>query len=225
MKKLVIFGSDQMAEVAAHYFKTEGRYQVSAFSVDGAYIKSNELFGKPVIAFEDLEKHYSPDDADVFIAIGYRKMNRIREAKFNEAKKRGYYLPSYICPSLTTKGENLDQTLPTFGENCFVLGGNHFAPFTSVGDGATLWFSNLIGHHVQIGKHCYLSGQVTIAGGTILENRCFAGMHASISDGLVIGEGTLIGAHTFVSKSTKPGEIYAISGMEPRKARAESVDF
>ena len=52
MKKLIIFGLDDMAEVVKFMFERDSDYQVAAFTVDRAF-KTQECFcGLPVCDFE-----------------------------------------------------------------------------------------------------------------------------------------------------------------------------
>ena len=53
-KKLVIIGDSAFAEVAYECFTHDSEYEVVGFSVESAYIKKSELFGLPIIPFEQL---------------------------------------------------------------------------------------------------------------------------------------------------------------------------
>src|SRR3954470_24666960 len=127
-KKLIIFGSGPLAQVAAHYFDQEEKYENKGFCLNDIHIREREIFGRPVFPFEDLQKVAPPDDFELFLAIGYSKMNRLREKKFNEAKDKGYTLASYVSPAVC----RMDGTLPSYGENTLLLGGNYFAPFAKL---------------------------------------------------------------------------------------------
>lgn len=51
MKKLVIFGLTDAAELALYYFSSDSDYEVEAFVVDAAFIPSEKRFkGLPVVA-------------------------------------------------------------------------------------------------------------------------------------------------------------------------------
>ena len=78
MRKLVIFGTRQIAEVCAFYFEHDSAYQVVAFTVDGAFVDAAQFRGRPIVAWEDLATEFPPDEHDMFVAVGYGKMNRIR---------------------------------------------------------------------------------------------------------------------------------------------------
>ena len=48
-KKLLIFGAAEIAELAAYYFGLDSEYQVVAYVVDDAYVKSNSNNNLPII--------------------------------------------------------------------------------------------------------------------------------------------------------------------------------
>src|SRR5690348_7227958 len=96
MTKLVVFGTRETAEVVSFYFDHDSPHQVVAFTVDGAYLDCSSFMGRPVVPFEDLARHYPPDEHGMFVAVTYQKVNQVRAQKFAEAKAKGYRLASYI---------------------------------------------------------------------------------------------------------------------------------
>ena len=55
MKKLIIYGIEEYAEVAQYYFEKESDYKVDFFTVDKKYATKKSLNGKKVVPFEDLK--------------------------------------------------------------------------------------------------------------------------------------------------------------------------
>ena len=79
MKKLVIVGNTSNAKLAHYYFTNDSEYEIVAFSVNKDFIKESEFCGLPVVALEEITEIYPPNDYDAFIAVGYTKMNSVRE--------------------------------------------------------------------------------------------------------------------------------------------------
>ena len=52
MKKLVIFGITDAAELAHYYFNSDSDFEVVAFTVDEAFRKEETFCGLPVVAFD-----------------------------------------------------------------------------------------------------------------------------------------------------------------------------
>ena len=100
-KKLILFGEGLFTEIAHQYFTDDSEYDVVCFTKDNEYISSPTYLGLPMKNFSDIEKCYPPSEYDMHIAVSYTNMNCLRERIYNEAKKKGYKLVSYIslwCP-------------------------------------------------------------------------------------------------------------------------------
>src|SRR5262245_27366957 len=95
-KKLILFGDSAFAEVAYEYFMHDSVYEVVAFTVSKEFLKKDNLFGLPIVPFEDIEKSYPPSTHEMHIALVYNDMNRIRIKFYHEAKQKGYTLATYI---------------------------------------------------------------------------------------------------------------------------------
>jgi FlaA1/EpsC-like NDP-sugar epimerase len=92
MKKVIIFGTGAFAEVAYFYLTEDSNYDVVGFTINKKFITEENFCGLPVIEFENIESKYSPTEFSMFIAIGYKNMNKIRANIFNESKQKGYQL-------------------------------------------------------------------------------------------------------------------------------------
>lgn len=202
MKKLIIFGLSELAEVAWFYFLHDSNYKISAFTVNQEYITSDSFHGIPVIPFENIETSYSPQEYDLFIATGYGNLNQDRAAKYIETKLKGYNCPSYISSKATTW-----PGLVT-GDNCFILENNTIQPFVKIGNNTTLWSGNHIGHHVEILDNVFIASQVVISGGVRIESNCFIGVNATIRDHIVVAENSIIGAGALILKDTNSNCLY-----------------
>jgi hypothetical protein len=69
MRKLVIFGTGEIAQLAHYYFENDSDYDVVAFTVDEAYLTDREFCGLPVVAFENVADRYPPADHALFVAL------------------------------------------------------------------------------------------------------------------------------------------------------------
>src|SRR3990167_3715277 len=96
MAKVVVFGTLETAEIAQYYLENDSPHQVVAFTVHAEYLRHNTFHGLPVVAFEDVERLYPPDDFRFFAPMTGRKMNTLRENVYLQAKAKGYSFISYI---------------------------------------------------------------------------------------------------------------------------------
>ena len=196
-KKLIIFGAGQIAELAYHYFSSDSEYSIQAFSVDKEYIESDDFFGLPVIAFEEIQASFPPEDYEMFIALSYSEVNSIRKKKYFAAKAKGYKLASYIS-SRATILNNM-----SIGDNCFILENNTIQPFVSIGNNVTLWSGNHIGHHSAICDHVFIASHVVVSGGVHIGSQSFLGVNATLINNISIGDGCVIGAGALVNSNVE----------------------
>jgi sugar O-acyltransferase (sialic acid O-acetyltransferase NeuD family) len=216
MKKVIVFGNGQMAEIVHTYFIHDSDYDVVAFTVDKEVVGSGEFRNLPVVAFEDVHKNYPPDDHLMFILIGAKDCNRLRESKYLDAKKRGYDFASYISSKATICPEN------EIGENCFILENNVIQSFVKIKDNCVLWSGNHIGHHSIIHSHNYLASHVVVSGGVTINSYCYIGVNATIRDHIEIAQDSVIGAGALVMKPTVENGVYM--GLPCKKTSIQSTD-
>ncbi len=215
--KLVIFGARETAEVIDHYFRTDSDHEVVAFTVDGEHMDTDRFSGRPVIAFEDLAGTHPPEEADVFVAISYGRMNRDRARAFEAVRTAGYATPSFI----SSKAMVADTA--RIGENVFVMEGNSVQPFVSIGDDTLLWSANHLGHHSVIGQHCYFASHVVLSGQCEVGDFSFLGVNVTVRDRVRIGAASLIGAGALILSDTAEKSVYAVPESEPRRITSDRV--
>jgi UDP-3-O-[3-hydroxymyristoyl] glucosamine N-acyltransferase len=132
MAKIVVVGDGETAELAYEYFTHDSPHEVVAFSVEREYAKKEELFGLPVVFFADLESRFAPAEHSAFVAISYTKLNRVRARLYQETKRKGYNLVSYVS-SKAFVWRNVE-----IGENCFILENNVLQYAVRVGNNVVL---------------------------------------------------------------------------------------
>jgi sugar O-acyltransferase (sialic acid O-acetyltransferase NeuD family) len=209
MAKLVIFGTGDIARLAHFYFTRDSPHDVVAFTVDEDYRRGDEFLGLPLVDFAEVRRRYPADEHQMFVALSYSQMNKLRAARYEQAKALGYRLASYVssrCSWLTDS---------PVGDNCFVLEDNTVQPFVRVGNNVTLWSGNHIGHDSVIDDHCFISSHVVVSGHVRVGAFCFLGVNATLRNSIVIAPHTLVGAGAVVMKDTEEHGVY----LAPRSER------
>ena len=201
MKKIIIFGTSEIARLAHYYFTNDSQFEIVAFTVDGEFMQMTTLLGLPVVPFEDVTSVYPPDTFDMHVALSYAKLNQLREKKFNDAKFKGYKLVSYICSKSVVWGSE------SIGENCFILESQTIQPDVVIGSNVMIWSGNHIGHGSNIGDHTYIASHVVISGNCSIGKRCFFGVNSAIKDFTKIGDDVFITMGALVSKDIESGAI------------------
>ena len=216
MKKVVIFGTGELAQRIFFYLK-DSDDQVVAFCANKSKIDKEELLGLPVIAFENIKEKFPPSEFSMFIALAYSEMNKKRTEFFNEAKNKGYELYSFIHPSTKIWDEF------EMGENCFILANNVIQPFVKIGNNVLIGSNNLISHNTTIGDNCFITSNVTMGGHITMGKNCFVGLSATINQRIKIGNECIVGAGTIITKDINDKEVYAENSSKKLPQSSEHI--
>lgn len=198
--KLVIVGDSAFAEVAYEYFTHDSPYEVVAFAVEREYRRKEDLFGLPVVPFEDLEARFAPASHSFYAALVYTQGNALRRRLYEAAKAKGYAPASYVS-SRAFVWRNVE-----LGEHCFVFENNVVQPFAKLGSNVVLWSGNHIGHHSSIGDHCFVSSHVVVSGFVHVGKSCFLGVNSTFANNLEVGDDCFIAAGALVIGDVPDGE-------------------
>ena len=217
MKKVVIFGDGEFAEVARCYIAALPDTEVCAFTVHEKYRKCDELRGLPVVPFERLPELYPPGQCEIFVAIGYKSLNTIRAELCSVCKSAGYRLMTYVSPQASV------SPTVSFGENCFVFENNVLQPYVQVGDNVVLWSGNHIGHHATIADHVFITSHAVIAGGVKIGSHSFVGINATIRDHISVGARFIIGAGALLLKDAPDDSVFIAPATEQARVPSSRI--
>jgi sugar O-acyltransferase (sialic acid O-acetyltransferase NeuD family) len=216
-RPVVIFGTGDIAQIAGYYFERDGLAEVAAYTVDGDYRDASVFEGRQLVAFEEIVDRFPPGEHEMFIALSYSEMNRLRQRKYDEAKQLGYALASYVSPDATYRS----QFAP--GDNCFIFEDNTIQPWARIGNNVTLWSGNHIGHHSVIDDHVFVASHVVVSGHCHIESNCFLGVNATVGHNVRLATGTLLGAGAAVTRDTEPNAVYVPAKTVKRAVTSDRV--
>jgi sugar O-acyltransferase (sialic acid O-acetyltransferase NeuD family) len=209
-KKLVIVGAGEFALLAYEYFTYDSEFEVVAFSVHEQYIEDAKINGKPVVPFEILQDHFSPEEHYAFVAIPATKLNRVRTQLFSEAKEKGYPLATYIS-SHAFVWRNAE-----IGENCFIFEDNTIQPFVTIEDNVILWSGNHVGHRTVIRANSFITSHSVISGYCDIGESSFVGVNSTFNDKTSLASRCIVGSGAVVTKALRKEEtIYVGNPAKP----------
>ena len=206
MSKMVIFGAGTLAHLAYVHFSNSGQYEVAAFTVNEEYLTEKKIFDLDVVAYEQIVKTHPPEAFRMFVAVGYKRVNKARAEIYNDCKAKGYELVSCISSEVIRTGH-----IKT-GDNCLIMPNTSIQPFAEIGNDVIIWDRSVVGHHSRIGDHSYIAG--VIAGNVEVGQYCFVGANATLRDGLTIAPECVIGAGAVILKDTERGRVYRAQSAE-----------
>jgi sugar O-acyltransferase (sialic acid O-acetyltransferase NeuD family) len=216
-KKLLIFGTGTLGEIAGYYFQTDTAYDLVGY-VDNTELvkKDTQLLGKPIMTWEESCEKYSSEDVVFFVAIGYRKTNSVRQMRYEQIKESGYCFASYVSTRATVLTESI-------GENCFILENNVLQPYTEIGNNVTMWSGNHLGHHSVVEDHVFIASHAVISGKCRIGKNSFLGVNCCLHDGVEIGEKSVVGAGAVVTDTCEPRSVFAPDKTAPRIVKRDVI--
>jgi len=200
-KKAILFGTSGQTEVMDYLLRVDSVYEVVAFTATKDFIATDTIYGRPLVAFEDIEKKYLPSECEMHIAVGYNSQNKLRRRFYEEAKAKGYKLLTYISSKCTNYASSI-------GDNCFVFEDNTIQPFVEIGNNCILWSGNHIGHHTKVFDNVFISSHVVISGHCKIGENSFLGVNSTLRDGISIAPFTTLGAGCLVVRDTEANQTY-----------------
>jgi sugar O-acyltransferase (sialic acid O-acetyltransferase NeuD family) len=217
MAKLIIFGCGRGADVAARYFANDSAHEVCGFAVGAPYLASDSFRGLPLADFDSVEQQFPPADFQMFIPLGFQKMNDLRAEKYAAAKQKGYTCASYVSSKVATH-----DTLRV-GENCFILENNTINFDVRIGNNVVIWSACQIGDQSVIGDHVWISSHAALAGEVTIGEYSFLGVNSTVSNYVKVGKKNYIGAGAFIAQDTVENGVYVIEGT--KRFKMESDQF
>lgn len=200
-KKLVIFGSGEIGNMAHFYFTQDSEYEVAAFTADDEFVTENTYFGLPFIPFSQIKKYYPPETCDMHVGLSFMRLNQTRAEKYKMAKNAGYTLASYVC-SKSAYWPDL-----TIGDNCFILENQTIQPTVKIGSNVMLWSGNHLGHGSIIRDHVYFASHICMSGFCDIGERTFIGVNATLRDFCKVGSDCFITMDASVVTDVPPHSV------------------
>jgi sugar O-acyltransferase (sialic acid O-acetyltransferase NeuD family) len=208
MRRLIILGCGNFARAAHYYFSHDSAYDVVAFTVDAQFVDASSFQGLPVVAFEEVQERYPPDDHDLFVAVGLSDLNRRRATKVQEAEDKGYRLASYVSSRAIVPADLRPEP------NTWIMDSAHVMPYVRVGRNCIIWGHSGIGFNCEIGDHCWIVSAV-LGESIVVGDHTFIGLGATIASFARVGKGNIIGAGALILKDTKDFQIYRGEASRP----------
>ncbi|EAI4070944.1 acetyltransferase [Campylobacter jejuni] len=215
MKKLVIIGIGEIANIAYEFFKYDTEYEVCAFCVHKKHMVADRFRDLPVIVFENMQEDFPANEFEIFIGIGTGELNYQRTRIYKQVKQMGYKCATYVS-SKAFVWHNVEV-----GENCFILPHNTLEPFVKIGNNVTLWSGNHIGHQSVVKDNVFISSHVVISGFCEIGENTFMGVNSCVAHKIKIAKDNFIALGSVVNKNTEENKIYRGNPAEASKISAK----
>ena len=205
MKVLAILGSGDLGRQIAHYAISDNHYDKVVFFDDVTLEK--EINGYPVLGnSETIEKEFLKKSFnELIIALGYKHL---------EVKKQLYERFNSLIPfgRIVHSSSWIDETT-IIKDGCVIYPRCSIDANVIINENTIANIGCVIAHDTKIGKHCFLSPRVAIAGFVNVEEMCILGINSTIIDNINIVAKTQIGGGTVVIKKIEKKGLYVGNPM------------
>jgi acetyltransferase-like isoleucine patch superfamily enzyme len=205
-RSVVMFGIGNMSEMLTTYLEKFSDMTVVAYTVDKSFLTVPEFCDRPVVAWEDLEQQYPSDEVELIGPFGFQNVNRFRQDRYLDGKRRGYRYASFIHPHSMVYTEDM-------GEHVVILENTVVQPHAKIGNNVMILSCSHVAHHVQLKDHCFISSMVGVAGGTIIGEAAHLAGGGGIGHNLTIGARSVVLNNAFIS--TDLDEESVVVGPRP----------
>lgn len=203
MNRVIVFGASELALAAQYYLTHDSPYEVAAFAADGNEVREDMFGGRPLVAFEDVDRQFPPGQFGMLVCVPDGRVDGPGPAAYRAAKAKGYELIRYVSSrAITWPGL-------VVGDNCLVLEGSVIQPACQIGNDVVIGSGAIIGHHSVIGDHCRLAPNAVVLGCVNVGPHCALGANSTIRDGVTVARECIVGAGVVITNSTRPKETYA----------------
>lgn len=200
MKTLAIIGSGHLGQQIAHYAIADKHYGHVVFFDDVSAEKS--VNGYEILGTSDaIETAFAQNRFDeILIGIGYKHL-KVRAGLFEKFAAKipfGKIIHSTVWVDPTAEIQ----------AGCVIYPGCVIDAHAVISANSVLNVSCTIAHDTVIGKHCFLSPRVAVAGFVNVGEQGILGINATIIDNISIVGGTQIGGGTVVIKNIETSGLY-----------------
>ena len=216
MRNVIIFGVGQIAEAVFDLINQIPDINVLSFTADEEYINKDNILDKKIVPLKNLDEQFDMKNTYLITAVGYKKLNSMREKIYQRLKKKNYKFTNIIHPNSLCRFKNI-------GENNIIFEFNNIQSGVQIGNNTIIWSSNHIGHHSEIGDNCFISSHVVISGSVKVSNNNFLGVNSTIRDNISIGANCIIGAGSLVQKSLPENSILRNKSTDISKIKSDKI--
>jgi len=196
MKPVIVFGTTVIAKMLFYDSTDNSDFQIAAFSADAEYVSGESFLGIPLVAFDQVEHFYPPNDYDMIAAVAGSSDMRGHASYYLRAKEEGYTIRNYISPrAFVTPGTKL-------GENSLVFPFVYIGPEAEIAENVIIRQNAYLGHNIEVGAHSFIGVGCQIGGGCKVGPFSYLAIGSTVSDHVVLGRETLVGAGSVVIHDT-----------------------
>lgn len=200
MKTLAIIGSGHLGQQIAYYALSDKHYDTVVFFDD--FSTEKEVNAIPVLGKTNaIEAAFQSKQFDeLLIGIGYKHL-AVRKEMFDRFSEQ-------IPFGAIVHSSSWVDASATIEHGCVIYPGCVIDAKVIISANTIINLGCTVAHDTKIGKHCFLSPRVAVAGFVTIEEQSIIGINATIIDSIKMAAKTQIGGAAVVIKSIDKSGLY-----------------
>jgi len=211
MRKIVIFGTGDLALLACLSLREELGREVAAFTVERGFVTAARFCDADVVPFDLLASRFPAGSCELLVALGPGERNRLRERIFLAAQAMNYEFATYIHPSVRV------HSSVRIGRNCLVFESVSLQPYAQLGDNVVVRPLSYIGHHVTLAAHGFVGPGAKLLGHSQTGERVLVGAGAVLGPGVAVGADSVISANAAALESLPARSVFPPGGRSRKE--------
>tara|TARA_Y100000768_G_scaffold150861_1_gene112763 strand:- start:16472 stop:17134 length:663 start_codon:yes stop_codon:yes gene_type:complete len=216
IKKVIIFGIGQIAELVQDLIEENKTLELQAFCADKEFVIKNKFNGYDLVSLDQVVEKFPPREFYFITALSYSNLNQNRESIYKKLKNLGYDFINLISEKSIFKAD-------TIGENNIIFELNNIQKGVKIGNNCIFWSGNHIGHHSTIEDNCFISSHTVISGSVKVGANSFIGVNSTIRDNISIGNKCVIGAHCLILKNLDHNSVIRAKQSDISKITSDKL--
>lgn len=209
IKPVILIGAGGHASVVAAMLKAGNRAVLGCIALEKP--RPGLLDGIAYLGNDAALEAYTPQEADIIIAIGSIRAAPLRAALYTRMNARGFGFASTIHPSAIVDASVTCGDGVQIMAGAILQAGARLDANVIVNSGAIVEHRCRVADHVHIASGAMLAGDVSVAAGAHI------GAGAVVLQGLRIGAGATVGAAACVTRDVADGAT--VTGIPARESQ------
>ena len=204
-KTLAIIGAGHLGQQIAHYAISDNHFEKVIFFDD--FTEKSELNGYLIVGNCDdiMIEFFNKSFDELIIGIGYKHLE-VRKSLFER------FISVIPFGTIIHSSSWVDESAKV-KDGCVIYPRCTIDANAIVDSNTIINIGCDIAHDTVIGKHCFLSPRVALAGFIYIEELCVLGINSTIIDNIKLCSKTQIGGGTVVIKNIKDPGLYVGNPM------------
>lgn len=183
-KQILLIGGGGHCRSCIDVIEAAGIFKIAGIIEQPGKDRDVSILGYPVLGSDHDLEHLRKTYEYALITIGQMGSARVRQGRFDELKKWGYFLPVIISPLA------------------------HVSNHARIGEGTIVMHQAIVNAGARIGKNCILNTRSLVDHDAKIDDHTHISTGAVLNGEVTIGAGSFVGSNATIVQGTKLPDRY-----------------